>query len=320
MQRPRSERTRRNSERSQQRSKRPPAASREADRPARSFPPRRPANPTRHRPPNSRSDREETGRGQRVGLARALSKLGFCSRSQAWALIEAGAVRVDGVVIRHPEHGVDWQRASVEVHGEPVQVSTKVYLVLNKPRGLVTTADDEQGRATVYECLEKPGLNAAQATDLPFVSPVGRLDKASEGLLLFTNDTAWAERVTSPAGQLTKTYHVQVGGQITAEQLTAMQTGVQAGDESLAVVRASVLRVGGKNCWLEILLDEGRNRHIRRIFEALGLETLRLIRVAIGELPLGNLAKGAWRHLTATEVALLASTDRLSLPHSGRKR
>ena len=136
------------------------------------------------------------------GLARSLSKLGFCSRSQAWTLIEAGRVRLNGIVCRDPERRADLRRDRIEVDKQAVRGEAKVYLMLNKPRGLVTTAADEQGRETVFDCLADKRL--------PFVAPVGRLDKASEGLLLFTNDSAWAARITAPDSHLDKTYHVQV--------------------------------------------------------------------------------------------------------------
>jgi 23S rRNA pseudouridine2605 synthase len=234
----------------------------------------------------------------RVGLARALSKLGYCSRTEAWALIESGAVSVDGRVVRLPEHGVDWTRARIEVHGQRVERQEFIYLMLNKPRGLVTTTADEQGRETVYHCFA--------GTELPFLSPVGRLDKASEGLLLFTNDTAWADRMTSPNSELEKTYHVQIGRQVDASVLQQMRDGVDDGTERLQCRRVSVIREGAKKTWLEIVLDEGRNRHIRRMLDALKIETLRLIRVAIGPLPLGELAKGQWRWLHPDEVTALA--------------
>src|SRR5262249_32280470 len=137
-----------------------------------------------------------------TGLARALSKLGVCSRSQARERIIAGRVRVNGAVRRDPEHAVDLKGDRIEVDGEKIRAASRVYLMLNKPRGLIATAADEHGRDTVFQCLAGRGL--------PFVSPVGRLDKASEGLLLFTNDTAWAARLSDPASHLDKTYHVQV--------------------------------------------------------------------------------------------------------------
>jgi 23S rRNA pseudouridine2605 synthase len=230
----------------------------------------------------------------RTGLARALSKLGFCSRSQAWELIQAGRVRLNGRVEHDPEKPVWLARDRVAVDGQGVTEEAKRFLMLNKPRGLVTTSSDEQGRETVLKCL--PGLR---------VFPVGRLDMASEGLLLFTNDTAWAARITDPASHLDKTYHVQVA--CVADEALAQQLiqGANVEGDFLAVKAARVLRHGAKNSWLEIVLDEGKNRHLRRLLAALGVEVLRLIRVAIGPLPLGNLGKGQHRELLPEEVQRL---------------
>jgi len=222
----------------------------------------------------------------KTGLARALSKKGFCSRSEGRALVEAGRVRVNGRVERDPERRVDPDRDVLEVDGRGVEAAARVYLALNKPRGLVTTRSDERGRKTVFECLAGAGL--------PFLSPVGRLDQASEGLLLFTNDTAWAARLTAPESHVDKTYHVQIAAKPDEARVAR-----------LPAKRASLLRSGGKTSWLEIVLDEGKNRQIRRMFEAEGIEVLRLVRVAIGGLALGDLAKGAWRFLTPPEVAAL---------------
>jgi 23S rRNA pseudouridine2605 synthase len=247
-----------------------------------------------------------------TGLARALSKLGFCSRRQARDLVRAGRVAVNGVVRRDPEWRVDWRQARLTVDDRPLRAAATRYLALNKPRGLVTTAADEQGRATVFRCLDGAGL--------PFLSPVGRLDKASEGLLLFTNDTAWAARLTDPACHLDKTYHVQVDGQPDAPALQRLSAGVVCEGEHLAARHARLLRRGPKHCWLEIVLDEGRNRHIRRMLEALGFGVLRLVRVAIGPLALGPLAKGTYRELTPAEVEALASAAGRSNPASARGR
>ena len=236
--------------------------------------------------------------GESGGLARALSKLGYCSRSQARGLIQAGRVRVNGVPRRDPEWRVNLERDRLQVDEQAVRGEAKVYLMLNKPRGLVTTASDEQGRDTVFECLADKGL--------PFVAPVGRLDKASEGLLLLTNDTAWAARITAPESHLDKTYHVQVDCLVDEDLARRIQAGAEAEGELLAARRVSVLRHGTRNSWLEIVLDEGRNRHIRRLLAALGVGVMRLVRVTIGPLPLGDLAKGQFRHLTSSEVRDLA--------------
>jgi len=170
-------------------------------------------------------------------------------------------------------------------------------VMLNKPRGLVTTASDEEGRATVYDCFQGAGL--------PHVSPVGRLDKASEGLLLFTNDNTWAHGITDPETHLEKTYHVQISSLVSEPLLTSLRAGAVHEGEKLRLRQVSLLRTGMKNSWLEITLDEGRNRHIRRVLEMHDLEVLRLVRVSIGSLPLGDLAKGQWRHLQSQEVRAL---------------
>ncbi len=155
----------------------------------------------------------------------------------------------------------------------------------------MVSAADEHGRATVYTALAAAGL--------PWLGPVGRLDKASEGLLLLSNDTVWAAGITDPATHLDKTYHVQVAGRPDAAALAAMLTGIIDAGDLLKARRATLLRAGEKNAWLEVVLDEGRNRQIRRLLAALGFDVLRLIRVAIGPLALGELAKGQWRQLSA---------------------
>ena len=235
-----------------------------------------------------------------VGLARALSKLGYCSRAEGERLIRAGRVRVAGQVVTDPQRRVHPETVAVTVDGVAVDRAARVYLVLNKPRGLVTTRDDPQARATVYDCLDDPSL--------PFVAPVGRLDKASEGLLLLTNDTRWAARLTDPASHVDKTYHVQVGGLPDEAVLARLRAGVDelATGERLSAKRIALLRTGSRSShWLEVVLDEGRNRHIRRLLAVEGLEVERLVRVAIGPLTLGELPKGAWRHLTPAEVRAL---------------
>jgi len=235
-------------------------------------------------------------------LARVLSKLGVCSRAQAGALIGAGRVRVNGAVRRDPTARVDASRDRIELDGQLVRAASKVYLMLNKPRGLVTTASDEQGRETVFSCLAGKGL--------PFLAPVGRLDKASEGLLLFSNDSTWAAGITAPESHLEKTYHVQVGCLADDRMARRLEAGVVIEGERLAARQVRVLRQGARNAWLEIVLDEGKNRQIRRLVATLGTEVLRLVRVAIGDLPLGALAKAESRLLTAAEVAGLRRPQR----------
>jgi len=239
---------------------------------------------------------ERVRESRQVGLARALSKLGFCSRSQAEKLIRAGRVQLNGATRRDPETPVHLERDRIEIDGNAVIAGSRIYLMLNKPRGAVTTASDEKGRGTVYEFLGKT---------LPWVGPVGRLDKASEGLLLFTNDSEWAARISDPNSHLDKTYHVQIRAVAANTLEEKLVRGVIDGGELLRAKQARVLRAGEKNTWLEIVLDEGKNRHIRRMFESLGIEVLRLIRVAIGPLVLGQLTKGQYRILTTVEKAAL---------------
>jgi 23S rRNA pseudouridine2605 synthase len=231
-------------------------------------------------------------------LARGLSKLGFCSRSQAAELIAGGRVRVNGTVRRDPEFKTDWQHDQIAVDDQLVGAATRVYVMLNKPRGLVTTTADEQDRATVLKCVEGRGW--------PRLMPVGRLDKASEGLLLLTNDSGWASKITDPATHLEKVYHAQINTLGTKELLRKLSAGALCEGEMLRVKRAALLRSGEKHSWLEIVLEEGRNRHIRRLLAAFGVEVLRLVRVSIGSLPLGDLPKGHARELTPAEVRSLA--------------
>jgi 23S rRNA pseudouridine2605 synthase len=239
------------------------------------------------------------GATPRHGVARAISKLGLGSRTQAAAWVAEGRVRVNGRRVHDPEFPVRAGVDRVEVAGLQAERAERVVIALNKPRGLVTTTRDERGRDTVYECLRDPAL--------PWLAPVGRLDKASEGLLLFSNDPAWAARVSGPGGP-DKRYHVQVEGIPDAAGLQMLAAGIDVDGERLRAKSVTLLRQGEKNAWLEIVLDEGRNRQIRRLLAAQGYAVLRLLRVAIGALELGELAKGAWRPLTPAEVGALAPT------------
>ena len=234
---------------------------------------------------------------KRVGLARAISKLGYCSRSRAGELIAAGRVKWNGAVRRDPETPVHLGKDRIEIDGQPVARTSKIYLALNKPRGVVTTAADEKGRETVYSLLPE---------NLPWLAPVGRLDKASEGLLLLTNDSEWAARITAPERHLDKTYHVQINSVADEALLKALQNGIRTSDgDFLRVRNVRMLRHGEQNSWLEIILDAGKNRHIRRMLEHLNVEVLRLLRVAIGPLALGDLPKGATRLLDKDEKRAL---------------
>jgi len=228
----------------------------------------------------------------RHGVARVISKLGLGSRTQAVQWIREGRVRVNGRVVRDAEFPVRQDLDRVSVDGES-QAAARTVVMLNKPRGLVTTTKDEQGRDTVYRCF--------QGAALPWLAPVGRLDKASEGLLLFSNDPAWAASITAPETGLEKRYHVQISCLADASLLKALEQGV----DLIRAKAARCLRSGAKNSWLEIVLDEGRNRQIRRLLAAFDVSVLRLVRIAIGSLVLGDLPKGRWRALTDEEINAL---------------
>jgi 23S rRNA pseudouridine2605 synthase len=204
---------------------------------------------------------------------------------------------VNGRVVRDPEFPVREGQDRLSVDGAPVAAAARLYLALHKPRGLVTTTVDEKGRETVYRCFDGAGL--------PWLAPVGRLDKASEGLLLFSNDPGWAARITDPATGPDKTYHVQVDTLPSPALLARLVAGIEVDGEHLAARSAELLRAGGKNAWLAIVLTEGRNRHIRRLLEAQGVGVRRLIRIAIGKLELGDLPRGHWRQLDAADLARL---------------
>lgn len=243
-------------------------------------------------------DGKSAPRAPRYGLARVLSKRGLCSRSEAERMVRAGRVRVDGRLVVDPEFPVTLDAGGIVIADHVAAPVAHRYLMLNKPRGLVTTAQDERGRETVYRCFDDPGLG--------WIAPVGRLDKASEGLLLFTSDPAWAARITDPTEGPLKVYHVQVDVLADDRLLAALQAGVDDQGEWLKASSARLLRHGERNAWLEIVLDEGRNRQIRRLLTAHGVVVLRLVRVAIGALALGDLGKGQWRALTQAEVLALA--------------
>lgn len=230
----------------------------------------------------------------RVSLARALSKLGVLSRSEAAKAILEGRVACNGVVRNNPEFRVDPKRDRFALDGKALDPRPqRVYFMLHKPRGLVTTRKDEKGRATVFECLQ--GLEA-------YVFPVGRLDADSEGLLLFTNDSRFAETVTNPLTQIPKRYEVELDRPLGDGDLFKLAVGVAFPDGSVAKPR-SVQPLDADRKRLEIVLEEGKNREIRRICEAAGFEVKKLFRTHVGDLALGDLAPGKYRALDAKEVS-----------------
>ena len=233
----------------------------------------------------------------RHGLARVLSKQGLASRTQAALWIREGRVSVNGRVAHNPELPVLMGVDVIAITGQQTATAERMVIMLNKPRGLVTTTSDEKNRDTVYSCFAD--------ANLPWLAPVGRLDKASEGLLLFSNDPQWAASITDPDASPDKTYHVQINAIPDSLVLERMQQGIVVDGQNLSVKSIRQIRQGEKNAWLEVVLDEGKNRQIRRLMTAIDFDVLRLIRVAIGTLQLGELAKRQWRVLSADEIGAL---------------
>ena len=225
--------------------------------------------------------------------------MGLASRTEAATWVREGKVRVNGRVVRDAEFPVRRGVDRIAIEGQGAAPVARIVLMLNKPRGLVTTTSDEQGRSTVYQCLA--------GAQLPWLAPVGRLDKASEGLLLFSNDPAWAARLANPATGPDKTYHVQIDQLPSAALLKKLAQGVLHEGERLGAKSARCLRSGARHAWLEIVLDEGRNRQIRRLLGAFDVSVLRLVRVRIGTVLLGELPKRKWRMLNEREIAALGA-------------
>lgn len=233
---------------------------------------------------------------ERRTLDRLLSRLGLCSRTVAVAWVRAGRVRVDGRVLRNPETWVDPDVQEVELDGRPVRAARALYLVLNKPKGYLTSAGDPRGRRTVYDLVG----------DAPaWVFPVGRLDRDTSGLLLLTNDTMLAEGVTNPEVGLSKRYRVTTKTHVSEAELARLASGLVLDDGPTRPARATLIGHRGPTSVVELELHEGRNRQVRRMFLAVGRAVKELRRVAIGPLELGALASGRWRALTAKELAAL---------------
>lgn len=231
-------------------------------------------------------------------LERVLSKAGAGSRVDARGWIRAGRVKVNGQVVRDPDTWIDMGRDRVRLDGRPLQVRERIYLLLYKPTGYLTTYRDPKGRPTVYDLIADVGA---------FVSPVGRLDLDTSGLLVMTNDNQLAERVTNPASHVPKTYLVKASMRLTDEQLQQLRDGVELADGPTRPARVRRVRDSEKYTHLEITLTEGRNRQVRRMIEALGAVVLKLVRVKIGSISIGTLPIGKWRLLTDREVQTLRS-------------
>ena len=226
-------------------------------------------------------------------LQRLISKRGIASRKEATQMILDGKVLVNGQICLEPTKGFD-PRVVIEISGQKIIQTKKSYLVLNKPKGLVVTRSDEKGRPTVYDCLKN--------WKGPLLQAVGRLDLASEGLLLFTNDHQWSNLLMDPKTHVKKIYHVQVSPIPTLECLEKLSSGIIIEDKKTLPAKFELIRSGEKNSWISVELHEGRNRQIRKMFESEKIDVLRLIRVQIGKLELGELPKGEWRELSENEI------------------
>jgi 23S rRNA pseudouridine2605 synthase len=229
-------------------------------------------------------------------LERVLSKAGVGSRVEARGWIRAGRVQVNGAVVRDPDRWVDMERDRVHFDDRPLAAREHVYVVLYKPTGYLTTYKDPEGRPTVYDLVADAGT---------FLSPVGRLDLRTSGLLLMTNDNQFAERVTNPKSHVPKTYLVKASMVLSDAQLQQLRDGIELSDGPTRPASVTRLRDAAKSTHFEITLTEGRNRQVRRMVEALGGKVLKLVRVKIGPLAIGSLAIGKWRMLTRAEVEAL---------------
>ena len=250
------------------------------------------------------------------GVARVISKRGFCSRSAAENLVREGRVSLRGKIVRDPDTPA-YENDEIAVDGTPVTASEFVYFAMNKPRGIVTTASDEKGRKTVMDLFREQYAKLFPGKPVPHISPVGRLDAASEGLLLFTNDTKWADTLLSQtrchsgaAGDRIhkqshlKIYRVQVAGKPYDAELKQMEDGFNVAprvfgesEEFMHAERVVLHSEGEKNCWLDITLSEGKNREIRRMLAHLGYEVMRLVRIQFDKYTLGDLKSGEIREI-----------------------
>ncbi|HTC90548.1 MAG TPA: pseudouridine synthase [Bryobacteraceae bacterium] len=230
-------------------------------------------------------------------LERVLSKAGLGSRTDARKWIGAGRVKVNGKLIQTPDHWVDLVRDQVSLDDKAVLADEKIYLLLYKPTGYLTTFKDPEGRPTVYDLIQDAGR---------WVIPVGRLDLDTSGLLLFTSDTHFAERVNNPDYKVGKTYLVKSSTLLSEQQLQQLRSGVVLDDGPTQPAQVLRVRDSAKYSFIEITIYEGRNRQVRRMLEAIGSKVLKLVRVGIGTLRIGELPIGHYRELTPAEVALLA--------------
>jgi 23S rRNA pseudouridine2605 synthase len=229
-------------------------------------------------------------------LERVLSKAGLGSRTEARRWVAEGRIKLNGRVVKDPDTWVDLERDQVFVDGKPLEKQQPVYLLLYKPTGYLTTYDDPKGRPTIYDLLSDRDR---------YLFSVGRLDLDTSGLLILTNDTAFAERVTNPDFKVPKTYRVKASKRLSEEDLDRLRSGLELRDGPTRPAIVEHIRESGGKTVFEITITEGRNRQVRRMVEALDAKVLKLVRVAIGPIQIGDLEIGKTRELTAEEIAAL---------------
>jgi pseudouridine synthase len=230
----------------------------------------------------------------RATLDRVLSKAGIASRTTTREWIEQGRVKVNGRVIRNPDHWVESSKDTVHLDGLKVREEKKIYVALNKPTGVVTSFGDDRNRPTVYDYLKKLDR---------WVFPVGRLDMDTSGLLILTNDTEFGEALLQPESKVPKTYYGKVAGIVTSDQYFTLAFGMEIGRGEItapAIVRE--VRVSDKYTWFELTISEGKNRQVRRMFEAIDHPMLKLVRIRIGKLALQDIPVGSFKILTRKEA------------------
>src|SRR6267143_5111248 len=230
---------------------------------------------------------------KRLTVDRLLSKLGVASRGTSQEWIHAGRVRINGRVMRDPATWVLWPKDSVSIDDQPIQDSIKRFFLFHKPKGVITTHSDEKGRKTIFDLLP---------ADLGYMHAVGRLDQATSGLLLLTNDSTLSCFLTDPTHKVMRIYLVSVRGEFTEAQATKATVGVLDGGERLQCHTVNIQKSSGRESHLEVVLTQGKNREIRRLFKSLGHEVTRLRRIQYGPFTLGDLPSGAWREIPIEDV------------------
>jgi len=232
-------------------------------------------------------------------LDRVLSRYGLLSRKAAESAIRSDRVKVNGRVVRDSGLWTDPKTDTIHLDGKRVRQVRRTYVLFYKPKGVLTSHGDRRGRKTVYDCLDPK---------LPWVAPVGRLDKDTSGLILLTNDTEFANYVTSPSSKIPKTYLVKANTLISDNLIAQIAVGFKMKNgEQAKPQNVHRLEDRGKYSWLEIVLTEGKNREIHRLLENVGLKVLKLVRTQIGPCSLEGLQVGQWRRLQKSEIGLFYS-------------